>query len=78
MEVDDAEYCRLLLDLTSQDGWKLLTSDFERDFNTINSVVATGDNDDLNFRKGQLNIIASVLNLRERVIELSERLESDI
>ena len=78
MEVDDSEYCRLLLDLTSQEGWKLLINDFERDFTTINSVVATGDNDDLNFRKGQLNIIASVLNLRERVIELSERLESDI
>tara|TARA_R110001583_G_scaffold21868_1_gene82644 strand:- start:371 stop:607 length:237 start_codon:yes stop_codon:yes gene_type:complete len=78
MEVEDDEYCKLLLDLTSRDGWKLLISDFERDFNTINSVSATGDNDDLNFRKGQLNIIASMLNLRERVIELSDRIESNV
>ncbi len=78
MDVEDGEYCKLLLDLTSHDGWKLLTSDFERDFNTINSVAATGDNDDLNFRKGQLNIIASMLNLRERVIELSDRIESNV
>tara|TARA_S200002703_G_C3742456_1_gene228351 strand:+ start:230 stop:466 length:237 start_codon:yes stop_codon:yes gene_type:complete len=78
MEVDDREYCRLMLELTSTDGWKVLISEYERDWAAINSVVSTIDNDDLHYRKGQLERIASVLNHRDRCIEMSERLESDI
>jgi|TARA_B100001564_G_C20086412_1_gene422931 hypothetical protein len=78
MEVDDREYCRLMLELTSTDGWKVLISEYERDWAAINSVVSTVDNDDLHYRKGQLERIASVLNHRDRCIEMSERLESDI
>ena len=78
MEVDDREYCRLMLELTSTDGWKVLISEYERDWAAINSVISIVDNDDLNYRKGQLERIASLLNHRDRCIEMSERLESDI
>ena len=33
----------------------------------INSVEATKDNEELNFRKGQLNILAFVLNMESTV-----------
>ena len=33
----------------------------------INSVEVTKDNDDLNFRKGQLNILAFILNMESTV-----------
>ncbi len=78
MEVDDREYARLMIELTSMDGWKVLISEYERDWAAINSVVSTVDNDDLHYRKGQLERIASVLNHRDRCIEMSERFESDI
>lgn len=33
----------------------------------INSVEVTKDNEDLNFRKGQLNILAFILNMESTV-----------
>ena len=48
-------------------------NEFEDNKATINSVERARDNDDLQFRKGQLNIIASVLSLRDQVENLYEQ-----
>ena len=45
------------------DGWKQLTEDFGANAAQINSVEATKDSDDLQFRKGQLNVLAHLLNM---------------
>jgi hypothetical protein len=45
------------------DGWKQLMEDFGGNVANINSVEATKDAEDLQFRKGQLNLLAHLLNL---------------
>tara|TARA_R100001460_G_scaffold37656_1_gene72056 strand:+ start:612 stop:860 length:249 start_codon:yes stop_codon:yes gene_type:complete len=45
------------------DGWKQLMQDFNTNAVQINSVEATKDSDDLYFRKGQLNVLAHLLNM---------------
>jgi hypothetical protein len=45
------------------DGWKQLMEDFGSNVANINSVEATKDSEDLQFRKGQLNILAHLLNM---------------
>jgi len=45
------------------DGWKQLLEDFGSNVANINSVEATKDAEDLQFRKGQLNVLSHLLNL---------------
>ena len=49
------------------DGWKVLMDELSNNALQINSVEVTKDNDDLNFRKGQLNILAFILNMESTV-----------
>lgn len=49
------------------DGWKVLMDELKNNALQINSVEATKDNEELNFRKGQLNILAFVLNMESTV-----------
>ena len=49
--------------LFMQEGWKQLLEDFGANAAQINSVEATKDSDDLQFRKGQLNVLAHLLNM---------------
>lgn len=49
------------------DGWKVLMDELKNNALQINSVEVTKDNDDLNFRKGQLNILAFILNMESTV-----------
>lgn len=49
------------------EGWKVLMEELRNNALQINSVEVTKDNDDLNFRKGQLNILAFLLNMESTV-----------
>jgi hypothetical protein len=49
------------------DGWKVLMDELKNNALQINSVEVTKDNEDLNFRKGQLNILAFILNMESTV-----------
>jgi hypothetical protein len=49
------------------EGWKQLISDLGSNVTQINSVEMTTDNDNLNFRKGQLAILATILNLETQI-----------
>ena len=49
------------------EGWKILMDELKNNALQINSVEATKDNEELNFRKGQLNILAFVLNMESTV-----------
>ena len=50
-----------------QTGWKQLMEDLKSNAMVINSVEAAKDNEDLHFRKGQLSIIANLLNLEAQI-----------
>jgi hypothetical protein len=49
--------------LFSTDGWKQLIEELKQNALVINSVEATKDANDLYVRKGQLNVLAYLLNL---------------
>jgi hypothetical protein len=65
MTQDEQKYLEELNDMTLTPGWKTLIEELRANASIINSVTHTKDEADLNFRKGQLNIIHSIINLTE-------------
>ena len=59
------------------EGWKQLISELRSNVGQINSVEMTTDNDNLNFRKGQLAILATILNLETQIDNAHAEAESD-
>jgi len=62
------------------DGWKQLTSEFTNNANNINSIEATKDANDMYFRKGQLNVLAHLINMETIVstnYEEASKIEDD-
>ena len=60
-------YYRNIRNMFGTDGWKQLLEDLKSNAMVINSVEAAKDNEDLHFRKGQLSIIANLLNLEAQI-----------
>ena len=60
-------YYRNIRDMFGSPGWKQLMEDLKSNAMVINSVEAAKDNEDLHFRKGQLSIIANLLNLEAQI-----------
>ena len=70
---EDEKYCEAMFAMMATDGWKILLKEYEENRANINSVQWTKDNDDLRFRKGQLDVIASILTLRDQVENLYDK-----
>ena len=60
-------YYRNFKRMFASDGWKQLQEDLTNNAAMVNSVELTKDNDDLRFRKGQLAVIANLLNLEAQI-----------
>ena len=60
-------YYRNMRDMFRSEGWKHLLEDLNSNAAIINSVELTKDVEDLRFRKGQLSIIANLLNLEAQL-----------
>jgi len=60
-------YYRNIRNMFGTDGWKQLMEDLNSNAFVINSVEAAKDNEDLHFRKGQLAVIANLLNLEAQI-----------
>jgi hypothetical protein len=60
-------------DLFMSTGWKQLLEDLVGNASVINSVEATKDSNDLYFRKGQLSIIANLVNLESQITAAEEQ-----
>ena len=65
-------YYRNMRELFRTDGWKQLIEDLTANGVTIDSVEMTRNNEDLYFRKGQLDVIANIVNL-EGQLESAEQ-----
>ena len=63
MDQETQQYYDAYFSLFITDGWKQLMQEFTNNALSINSIEAAKDANDMNFRKGQLNIIAHLLNL---------------
>ena len=68
MDQETQQYYDAYFSLFITDGWKQLMQDFGNNAVQINSVEATKDANDMFFRKGQLNVLAHLLNL-ENIIK---------
>ena len=66
-------YYRNIFAMFSTAGWKQLMEDLKSNATVINSVEAAKDNEDLYFRKGQLSIIANLLNLEAQIDAAEEQ-----
>lgn len=67
MTQEEQKYLEDLNDMQLTAGWKTLIEELKANADVINSVIHTKDEADLNFRKGQLNVINSIINLTEHV-----------
>jgi hypothetical protein len=63
--------------LFSTDGWKQLIEELNQNALVINSVEATKDTNDLYMRKGQINVLAYILNLESTTNANYEELNKD-
>jgi hypothetical protein len=68
-------YYNTYRDLFVTNGWKQLVNDLVQNARVINSVENTKDNEDLYFRKGQLAILAHIINLEAQIQTAEEQIE---
>jgi len=66
-DVELEKYYRSFEEMFRSDGWKNLMQDFKGSAETVNSVEACKDDKDLYFRKGQLVVMANMLNLESQI-----------
>ena len=55
------------------EGWKNLLEDIKGSADSVNSVEACQDDKDLYFRKGQLAVMANLLNLEAQIETAKEQ-----
>ena len=62
LDQETEQYYNKYFDLFATAGWKQLIEELQQNALVINSVEATKDQNDLYVRKGQLNVLAYILN----------------
>ena len=67
MNKDLEVYFNNYFEMFRSEGWKQLLKDFQQNITNINSVEQTTDSDFLDFRKGQLAILATIVNLENQM-----------
>ena len=67
MDKETEEYFNTYFDLFRNDGWKLLVKELTANAMHINNVQVVKDADDMHFRKGQLDTLASIINLENTI-----------
>ena len=70
-------YFRQMNDLFRMQGWGLLLEDLKLQVPNIDSVEQVKTIEDLYFRKGQLNILGTLLQLEETNLRGQESLSED-
>jgi hypothetical protein len=70
------EYYNTYRGLFSSEGFKLLVQDLTNNAININSIEATKDANDMYFRKGQMSIVASIINLEQQIVAAEESIEA--
>ena len=57
------------------EGWKSFIEDMKDNAQVVDSIEYTKDDKDLYFRKGQLSVIANILNLEDSILSAQEEHE---
>lgn len=77
MDKDTEEYYNKYFDLFRTEGWKQLIEELNQNAILINSVENTKDQEDLYIRKGQLKVLAYLLNFESNMETSFAELESE-
>lgn len=77
MDRQTEQYYNAMKDMMATDGWKFFSEELKTNAININSVENTKDSNDLSFRKGQLNILASILNLESTLEHMKQEGSND-
>ena len=77
LDQETEQYYNKYFDLFRTDGWKQLIEELTQNAVVINSVEATKDENDLYVRKGQLNVLAYLINFETTTNNNYEELTSD-
>ena len=72
------KYYRSFEEMFRSDGWKNLMEDIKGSADNVNSVEACKDDKDLNFRKGQLVVMANMLNLEAQIETAKEQQQDEV
>jgi len=71
------KYYRSFEEMFRSDGWKNLMEDIKGSADNVNSVEACKDDKDLYFRKGQLVVMANMLNLEAQIETAKEQQDEE-
>ena len=77
IDQETEQYYNKYFDLFRTPGWKQLIEELKQNALVINSVEATKDENDLYVRKGQLNVLAYILNFETTTNNNYEELTAD-
>jgi hypothetical protein len=77
LDKETEEYYSKYFDLFRNEGWKQLIEELRQNALIINSVENTKDRDDLFIRKGQLKVLAYLLNFESNMETSFEQLEKE-
>lgn len=72
------KYYRSFEEMFRSDGWKNLMEDIKGSADNVNSVEACKDDKDLYFRKGQLVVMANILNLEAQIETAKEQQQDEV
>ena len=72
------KYYRSFEEMFRSDGWKNLLEDIKGSADNVNSVEACKDDKDLYFRKGQLEVMANMLNLEAQIETAKEQQQDEV
>ena len=71
-DMTDEAYFGALKMLFNTEGWKIFMAELADNATSVNSVEDAKDQDDLMFRKGQLNILGNLLNMEDTIKRAEE------
>ena len=77
LDKETEEYYSKYFDLFRTEGWKQLIEELRQNAMLINSVENTKDQEDLYIRKGQLKVLAYLLNFESNMETSFEELEKE-
>jgi len=77
MTPETEKYFRDLNEMFRSEGWKILLGDIQASAVNVNSIESTKDEQDLFFRKGQLAVMANILNLESQVAAAQQQAQEE-
>ena len=77
LDKETEEYYNKYFDLFRTEGWKQLIEELRQNAMLINSVENTKDQEDLYIRKGQLKVLAYLLNFESNMETSFAELEKE-